>query len=300
METFDPKVGEYNYKWSHPCLRLAHKVVRMAWFGQSELNKVPHLDLEAVWSMTPRCTLVRDWRALFLACCRKCQSDKPHKITIGGMVSLLAVYMGIPLPDDSERLTSLYTYDLKQLRQTGVISEVRGRAHYLYGSRGCYKIPLPLEIEMPFGPLYADFDLRRFTVGYVGASSSAAPVQEATEMQGVEHETEPQAGDWDAQAAEYAAHFADQPTGWGTSDWGASTARASGADTDLSWQDRVFDEMRCLSVCYDEMAAQQAYLTSSMQTMHEYQQQQARFFQGMWPGYPDYPDLPPYPPPSQE
>jgi len=60
MREFDAKKGEYNYMWSHPCLRLAHKVIRMAWLGQSEINKVPHLDLETMWTMTPQCTLVKD------------------------------------------------------------------------------------------------------------------------------------------------------------------------------------------------------------------------------------------------
>src|SRR5438067_2322179 len=38
---FNPKRSEYNYSWSHPCLRIAHKVIRLAWCGKSELNKVP-------------------------------------------------------------------------------------------------------------------------------------------------------------------------------------------------------------------------------------------------------------------
>ena len=114
--TFDLKAGEYNYKWSHPCLRLAHKVIRMAWLGQPEINKVSHLDLEAVWSMTPQSTLVKNWRSLFLACCKTFQFDKAGKITIGGMISLLGEYIGIPFLDISQRLSFHFNYDIRQLR----------------------------------------------------------------------------------------------------------------------------------------------------------------------------------------
>lgn len=189
---YDPQAGEYNYKWSHPGLRLAHKVVRMAFHGQSEINKVPYPDLYAIWSMTPECPLVWDWRAQFLACCKRFQLDKPHKIVIGGMVSLIGTHLGLELPDPSQQFSPQYTYDWRQLRTSSVVAGSGTSLRWLFGTRGCYWFSIPFQFEMPFGPRYRDFDVSHFRVGGGGAAAagpSAAPLAQPAEDEDDDEDT---------------------------------------------------------------------------------------------------------------
>ena len=48
---FSASETQYNYKWSHPCLCLVHKVIRMAFLGHTEINKVHTHDLRCMWTM---------------------------------------------------------------------------------------------------------------------------------------------------------------------------------------------------------------------------------------------------------
>ena len=59
---FDGNMVGKNSCWSHPCLRLTHKVVQQVFHGLVDGNKLNREGVTAVWAMTHGATYVPDWR----------------------------------------------------------------------------------------------------------------------------------------------------------------------------------------------------------------------------------------------
>ena len=67
---FDAHKGQYNHSFTHPSLRLCHKVLGGSFFAQAEVNKVPLKDLGYLWCLTPESPVVPNWVEMFLYQCQ--------------------------------------------------------------------------------------------------------------------------------------------------------------------------------------------------------------------------------------
>ena len=127
-EQFTTINTQYNYKWSHPCLRIVHKVIRMAFLGHTEVNKVHTTDLQCMWSMTAQSPYIPDWKDLFLSACEKAKENKPGGIAIGGMITMIGDYLRLPHPAE-QPVQRHYRFVPERLRQMHVLRTVRPAPH---------------------------------------------------------------------------------------------------------------------------------------------------------------------------
>lgn len=79
----------YNYSIPNPALVLCHKVFAMCFCGKGEVNKIPAVDLQYLWSVAPECPMIPDWAGLFVSRCHDARTKSAGKIAMGGMITLL-------------------------------------------------------------------------------------------------------------------------------------------------------------------------------------------------------------------
>ena len=79
----------YNYNIPNPALVLCHKVFAMCFCGKGEVNKIPAIDLQYLWSVAPECPMIPDWAGLFVSRCHDARTKSAGKIAMGGMITLL-------------------------------------------------------------------------------------------------------------------------------------------------------------------------------------------------------------------
>lgn len=112
---FKPGVSLYNRIWSHPCLRLAHKVIRQAFYGQIDMNKVTKDSLGFLWAMTSASDGIPDWKDIFLQTCHKYRTVlSKQKITVGGMITLIGLFKGARVPKE-DPVDEVFTYTVKKM-----------------------------------------------------------------------------------------------------------------------------------------------------------------------------------------
>lgn len=89
---FDGHKGETNSWLGHPCLVLAHKVIRMAFMGQGETSKFMASDFIWFRCFFEECSNVPDWTSLFVASCIRdaTSGSTKGKLALGGMITLIA------------------------------------------------------------------------------------------------------------------------------------------------------------------------------------------------------------------
>ena len=157
---FNSRAGKYNFSWSHPCLRILHKVIRLSFLGQTEVNKVPTTDLQCIWSFTPGCQWVMmNWRELFLAAIKRFQTTPwKGRVPLGGLVTLIGDHLELPRPIE-KLVQQHYRYDYPRLFNASVLKIEDTRYYHIYGSKSAYAIELPC--PMPFGPRYDDFNIHQ-------------------------------------------------------------------------------------------------------------------------------------------
>ncbi|KAL2923205.1 hypothetical protein RDABS01_014696, partial [Bienertia sinuspersici] len=86
----------------HPALRFVHRLLVMTLFCHGEPTHLPKFDLKCLWAMTLEGVGCPDWVEIFVANCLELLRKENGKISMGGMVTLLANYLDIGVPTDEE------------------------------------------------------------------------------------------------------------------------------------------------------------------------------------------------------
>ena len=180
-EVFNTIVTQYNYKWSHPCLRIVHKVIRMAFLGHVEVNKVHTTDLQCMWSMTADSPYIPDWKDLFMTACAKATVNKPGGIAIGGMITLIGDYLRLPRPAE-QPVQRQYSFVPDRLRHMHVIRTVRPdpnsavhHHYYIFGPGQSLSYRLPRPQQFPYPDRYIGWMMRHLAVADQPEIPPAAP-----------------------------------------------------------------------------------------------------------------------------
>ncbi|KAL2939081.1 Methylenetetrahydrofolate--tRNA-(uracil-5-)-methyltransferase TrmFO 1 [Bienertia sinuspersici] len=145
----------------HPALRFVHRLLAMTLFCHGEPTHLPKFDLKCLWAMTPEGVGCPDWVEIFVANCLELSRKEKGKISMGGMVTLLANYLDIGVPTDEEGNSLLQhirtiedrylhtrpsnVYNFEQLKRASMLWIAPQGAHYvwLYGANSVKYMSLP-------------------------------------------------------------------------------------------------------------------------------------------------------------
>lgn len=139
---------EYNYQFTHPPLRLTHKVLAMCFLGHGEVKKISQEDLKLLWTLSQECELIPNWAGIFISSCHKARTNKKEKISMGGMISLLiqALLDDISAnPRSKDPPLGEFIYDLMWLRNNRYLFPTDNGYQWKSGQYKEHIVRLPLE-----------------------------------------------------------------------------------------------------------------------------------------------------------
>ncbi|KAL2942937.1 3-(3-hydroxy-phenyl)propionate/3-hydroxycinnamic acid hydroxylase [Bienertia sinuspersici] len=132
----------------HPALRFVHRLLAMTLFCHGEPTHLPKFDLKCLWAMTPEGVGCPDWVEIFVANCLELSRKEKGKISMGGVVTLLANYLDIGVPTDEEGNSLLQhigtiedrylhtrpsnVYNFEQLKRASMLWIAPQGAHYVW------------------------------------------------------------------------------------------------------------------------------------------------------------------------
>ncbi|KAL2901813.1 3-(3-hydroxy-phenyl)propionate/3-hydroxycinnamic acid hydroxylase, partial [Bienertia sinuspersici] len=143
------------------CPSICSPVLAMTLFCHGEPTHLPRFDLKCLWAMTPEGVGCPDWVEIFVTNCLELARKEKGKISMGGMVTLLANYLDIGVPTDDEGNSLLQhlgtiedrylhtrpsnVYNFEQLKRASMLWIAPQGAHYvwLYGANSVKYMSLP-------------------------------------------------------------------------------------------------------------------------------------------------------------
>lgn len=98
--------GNKNTQISHPALHYIHLLFSMTVHLKGEVTHVAYVDLSYIWALTKGSSSHLSWVSIFVDMCLVNQKKKKGKISFGGMITLLALDLGIKFPSTCARIKS--------------------------------------------------------------------------------------------------------------------------------------------------------------------------------------------------
>ena len=90
----------------HPALRYIFRFLSMKFFCYGEPSGVSKPELAAMRPFLEYDQGIPDWVDIFVGRCIDVQESDKGKIDMGGMVTLLVMYLGIDIPDNVPKLVA--------------------------------------------------------------------------------------------------------------------------------------------------------------------------------------------------
>ena len=164
--TFEKDISSSTFR--HPALRYVHRLLAMTVFAHGEPTKLSKTDLRLLWAFTKDSRGTPDWVDVWVTRCIKLSELKKRstgKISVGGMVTLLANELGVELdvPAADRHLYNFeereYSYTIDRLVGIKMISHVESSDEYYYsygtGNVSFMRLPAPDRVAIPPGSLPA-------------------------------------------------------------------------------------------------------------------------------------------------
>ena len=118
---------------SHSALCYVYRLLSMTLFLKGEPSGVALAELGCLWALLNPTHGHPNWVSFFVGKCLEFQNSRAGKLSLGGMVTLLALKAGVCIPDSYKPIQSWSTifYDLDGLRMTKFIIIVGEQVYYL-------------------------------------------------------------------------------------------------------------------------------------------------------------------------
>ncbi|XP_074309728.1 uncharacterized protein LOC141644155 [Silene latifolia] len=154
-------ITEKSSRLSHPAFRFVHRVIAMDFFCQGEPTNLPRNEIKALWSMSPEGVGHPDWVEAFVNACLETRGMECGKLSMGGLVTLIATQLGLPL-DDADRIPGDPRMDIESMKRMKMLAPIASDEPayaLLKGTRvklPYLRLPRPEGDPIPVGPLNRD------------------------------------------------------------------------------------------------------------------------------------------------